>query len=72
MQWQKEIQSQHLHFGRVKLFMDGVIESTTALMVEPYAHLSSLGDALFTAKHFNQIAVEADKLRLANFCSRYW
>ena len=62
--WQKEIQSKYLHFGRVKLFMDGVIESTTALMVESYAHLSSLGDALFTAEHFNQIAVEADKLGL--------
>ena len=44
--------------------MDGVIESTTALMVESYAHLNSLGDALFTADQFNQIAVEADKLGL--------
>lgn len=63
-QWQKHIQSPYLHFGRIKLFMDGVIESTTALMVEPYAHLDSLGDALFTAEHFNQIAVAADKLGL--------
>jgi predicted amidohydrolase YtcJ len=60
--WQKNIKSSYLHFGRIKVFMDGVIESTTALMVEPYAHLDSLGDALFTAKHFNDIAVIADKL----------
>lgn len=60
--WQKNIESERLHFGRVKLFMDGVIEATTALMVEPYAHVDSLGDALFTAKHFNDIAVIADKL----------
>jgi predicted amidohydrolase YtcJ len=60
--WQKNIKSERLHFGRIKVFMDGVIESTTALMVEPYAHLDTLGDALFTAKHFNEIAVTADKL----------
>lgn len=60
--WQKNIKSERLHFGRVKVFMDGVIEATTALMVEPYAHIDTLGDALFTAEHFNNIAVMADKL----------
>jgi predicted amidohydrolase YtcJ len=60
--WQKDIKSERLHFGRIKVFMDGVIEATTALMIEPYAHLDSLGDALFTAEHFNKIAVMADKL----------
>jgi predicted amidohydrolase YtcJ len=60
--WKKSVSSERLHFGRVKVFMDGVIEATTALMVEPYAHLDTLGDALFTAEHFNSIAVMADKL----------
>lgn len=60
--WKKSIQSNRLHFGRIKVFMDGVIEATTALMVEPYAHIDTLGDALFTAEHFNRIAVMADKL----------
>jgi predicted amidohydrolase YtcJ len=61
-EWKKIITSNRLHFGRIKVFMDGVIEATTALMVEPYAHISTLGDALFTAEHFNNIAVMADKL----------
>jgi predicted amidohydrolase YtcJ len=60
--WQKNNLSKRLHFGRIKVFMDGVIESTTALMVEPYAHVDSLGDALFSAQHFNEIAIAADKL----------
>jgi predicted amidohydrolase YtcJ len=62
--WQKDLKSNYLRFGRIKLFMDGVIESTTALMVDSYAHINSLGDALFTAEHFNQLAVAADKLGL--------
>lgn len=61
-EWKKANTSNRLHFGRIKVFMDGVIEATTALMVEPYAHLDTLGDALFTAEHFNRIAVMADKL----------
>jgi predicted amidohydrolase YtcJ len=61
-EWQKNIRSERLHFGRIKVFMDGVIEATTALMVEPYAHIDTLGDALFSAKHFNEIAIMADKL----------
>jgi predicted amidohydrolase YtcJ len=60
--WKKSVSSDRLHFGRIKVFMDGVIEATTALMVEPYAHLGTLGDALFSAEHFNSIAVAADKL----------
>jgi predicted amidohydrolase YtcJ len=61
-EWKKNNKNTRLHFGRVKVFMDGVIEATTALMVEPYAHTDTLGDALFTAEHFNSIAVMADKL----------
>ena len=60
--WKETNKNSRLHFGRVKVFMDGVIEATTALMVEPYAHLDTLGDALFTSEHFNRIAVMADKL----------
>jgi hypothetical protein len=64
LKWQNDIQSHYLRFGRIKLFMDGVIESTTALMVNSYAHVDSLGDALFTAEHFNTMALAADKLGL--------
>ena len=52
----------------IKLFMDGVIESYTALMLEDYAGApGNNGSANFTAEHFNRIAVEADRLGLQIF-----
>ncbi|MEM7127205.1 MAG: amidohydrolase [Chloroflexota bacterium] len=55
-------QSDMLRGGSIKIFMDGVIESYTSLMLEPYANGShSLGDALFTAEQFNEIAAQADQ-----------
>lgn len=54
--------------GAVKFFMDGVIESYTALMLDDYA--DSPGDsgmANFTAAHFNEMAAAADKLGLQIF-----
>jgi hypothetical protein len=51
--------------GYIKLFMDGVIESGTALLVESYADQPGYtGTALYTADHFNRIALEADRLGL--------
>jgi predicted amidohydrolase YtcJ len=45
--------------------MDGVLESYTALMVDEYAGApGNRGSALFTAEHFNRVAVEADRLGL--------
>ncbi len=52
--------SERLHSGFVKLFMDGVIDSGTAVMAEGYADRAN-GDPLFAADHFNEIAIEADK-----------
>ncbi|WP_119392882.1 amidohydrolase [Taklimakanibacter lacteus] len=58
----RRFHSDRLRSGFVKLFMDGVIDSGTAVMVEPYAVASvKNGDPLFTAEHFNEIAVEADR-----------
>ncbi|MBL8093978.1 MAG: amidohydrolase [Anaerolineales bacterium] len=51
--------------GAVKFFMDGVLESWTALMVAPYADQpDSCGDALFSLEHFVRMAGEADRMGL--------
>lgn len=48
--------------GFVKLFMDGVVESRTALMLHDYADQPGWrGEALFDAARFAEIAVEADR-----------
>lgn len=63
--WKAHYQGSHVRAGMVKLFMDGVLESTTALMVDDYADVpGNRGSALYTADHFNQIATEADRLGL--------
>lgn len=59
---QRRYRSERLRSGFVKLFMDGVIDSGTAVMAEPYAIASvKNGDPLFTPEHFNEIAIEADR-----------
>lgn len=51
--------------GRVKMFMDGVLDSYTALMLAPYpGKPASLGDAVFSAHHFNEACIRADALGL--------
>jgi predicted amidohydrolase YtcJ len=54
-----------LHSGRVKLFMDGVMETLTALMLDDYpGYPGNTGAPLFTAAEFNAIATRADKHKL--------
>ena len=54
--------------GAVKLFMDGVLESYTALMVDDYAgQPGNRGGALYSAEQFNAIALEADRMGLQIF-----
>jgi predicted amidohydrolase YtcJ len=54
-----------LHSGRVKLFMDGVLETLTALTLDDYpGHPGNKGAPLFTAAEFNEIAARVDKLKL--------
>jgi len=51
-----------LYSGRVKIFMDGVLESMTALMLDDYPnHPGERGLPLFTASEFNEVATRADK-----------
>jgi predicted amidohydrolase YtcJ len=63
--WRQQFQGKYVRAGAIKLFMDGVLESYTGLMVDEYADKpGEYGDALFSAEHFNRIAVEADRLGL--------
>lgn len=51
-----------LSCGRVKIFVDGVIESGTAAMLEEYSDRPGLrGDPIFDAESFKQAAIEADR-----------
>ncbi|MGE3875834.1 MAG: amidohydrolase [Parvibaculaceae bacterium] len=54
-----------LYSGRVKIFMDGVLESMTAFMLDDYPnHPGQRGLPLFTADEFNDVATRADRLGL--------
>ncbi|WP_428511883.1 amidohydrolase [Roseovarius sp.] len=52
--------SDYLWCNRVKMFMDGVMESRTGLMLENYPDVESNGDAVFTPEQFNAACVAAD------------
>lgn len=54
--------SEWLSSGMVKVFMDGVLDSWTAVMIEPYADRPGwVGEPLFSQSQFNELAVEADR-----------
>jgi hypothetical protein len=54
--------SDWLSSGMVKVFYDGVLESWTAVMVEPYADRPDWrGEPLFSPEDFAAVAVEADR-----------
>jgi predicted amidohydrolase YtcJ len=54
-----------LHSGRVKIFIDGVLESLTALMIDDYpGYPGNKGAPLFATEHFNEVATYADKHKL--------
>lgn len=66
--WRRQFQGSHVRAGAIKLFVDGVLESYTGLMIGEYADKpGETGDALFSAEHFNAVAVEADRLGLQIF-----
>jgi predicted amidohydrolase YtcJ len=51
--------------GRVKIFMDGVMETLTALMLSDYpGHPGNSGAPLFTAAQFNELATRIDRHKL--------
>ncbi|WP_338548142.1 amidohydrolase [Roseovarius phycicola] len=59
-------QSDMVRCSHVKMFIDGVIESGTALMLQPYPGEmgagNNMGDEVFTQEHFVACCVEADRL----------
>jgi predicted amidohydrolase YtcJ len=58
-------QSEMLQGGMVKLFMDGVLDSGTAVVLDDYPdHPGWRGDPLFSQERFNEIAIAADKMGL--------
>ncbi|MEO0772640.1 MAG: amidohydrolase [Pseudomonadota bacterium] len=46
--------------NRVKMFMDGVIDSYTAFMLEPYPNTDTCSEALFQPGHFAEICRRVD------------
>lgn len=55
-------QGDMVHCDRVKIFMDGVLETYTALMLEGYPDdPANMGAPLFTAEEFNEIVTRADR-----------
>ena len=54
--------SEWLSSGMVKVFYDGVLDSWTAAMIEPYADRPDwVGEPLFTPQQFIDLAVEIDR-----------
>ena len=63
-----EFQSDMVRGGAVKFFMDGVVESYTALLFDDYVgQPGNKGAALYSAEHFNRMAAAADALGLQIF-----
>ena len=56
--------SPHREVTSVKLFVDGVIETGTAALLEAYVGSNSAGDALFSQEILNGIAIAADRVDL--------
>ncbi len=58
----RDFTGDRLTCGRVKIFVDGVIESGTAAMIEDYTDKPGLrGDPIFDAESFKAAAIEADR-----------
>lgn len=58
----EEFDTEKLSARRVKMFMDGVIDSATAVMIDEYADVPGWrGDPLHSAERFNAACIEADR-----------
>jgi len=54
----------HIEVTSIKLFVDGVIETGTAALLEAYVGSNSAGDPLFTQAQIDEIAIAGDKANL--------
>ncbi|PLS20060.1 amidohydrolase [Neptunicoccus cionae] len=50
--------------SRVKMFMDGVIDSRTAYMLQPYPNTDSCSAPLFSPEHFDEACTRIDAMGL--------
>ncbi|HEY9037705.1 MAG TPA: amidohydrolase [Roseovarius sp.] len=50
--------------GRVKMFMDGVLDTRTAMMTRPYPGTDLVGEPVFEPDHFNEACIRADAMGL--------
>ncbi len=57
----KDFHDDWLSCGFVKMFMDGVVDSRTAFMLNDYPGTSVRGTPLFSSDHFNAICTEIDR-----------
>ncbi|PTM93508.1 amidohydrolase [Mycoplana dimorpha] len=63
--WRDRFNTDKLRCDFVKLFMDGVTESGTAVFIDDYKHQPGWkGEPLFSQEQFDNIATAADKLGL--------
>jgi predicted amidohydrolase YtcJ len=59
--FREKYKSDMLHSGRVKLFLDGVMETLTALMLDDYpGYPGNKGAPLYSAEEFNAVVARAD------------
>ncbi len=56
--------SPHLEVTSIKLFVDGVIETGTAALLQAYVGSNSAGELLFTPEQLAEIAIAGDKVGL--------
>ena len=61
---QAQCNSDMLWSGCVKMFMDGVLDSRTAYMLQPYPGTDMCGEPLFPPEHFNEACQRADAMGL--------
>lgn len=61
---QQRWRGDRLWCNRVKMFMDGVIENGTALMLQPYPDSSGTGEAVFSPDHFDAACCAIDAMGL--------
>ena len=59
----REFTGEWVWCNRVKMFVDGVVESSTALMLDKYPGLETIGDAVFEEHHFKDACVKADAMQ---------
>jgi predicted amidohydrolase YtcJ len=60
--YREKYKSDFVHSGRVKLFIDGVMETLTALMLDDYpGHPGNKGAPLYSAEEMNAVVTRADR-----------